>query len=110
MNTDPPVLLDTYLDVLPWRVRQRIRADDAGCDLWTGHLSGSTLGGGVAYVDGRPEYVHRAVWRLNNGPLAPGQIVVRTCRKRRCVRIAHLRATTASAWLMAIRHGHALAA
>lgn len=110
MNVDAPVLLDDYLDGLPWRIRQRIRSDDAGCHIWTGHVSGSTLGGGVAYVDGTPVFVHRAIWERNRGPLAPGQIVVRVCRKRRCVRLDHLRATTASAWLMAIRHGHDLAA
>ncbi len=110
MNVDQPVLLDTYLDGLPWRVRQRIRADVDGCHIWTGHVSGSTLGGGVAYVDGTPGFVHRTVWERNRGPLAPGQIVVRICRKPRCVRLEHLRATTASAWLMAIRHGHDLAA
>lgn len=109
MNSDP-VLPDEYLDVLPWRVRCRILADADGCHVWAGGVSGRTLGGGVARIDGATEFLHRAVWRLNGRPLGPNQIVVHVCRKRRCVRLDHLRATTASAWLMAIRHGHDLAA
>lgn len=110
MSFDPPLLADAYLDVLPWRVRQRIRADEDGCHIWTGGMSGRTLGAGVACIDGASEFVHRAVWRLNKGPLASDEIVVRTCRNPRCVRLDHLQATTTSAWLLAIRHGHDLAA
>jgi len=110
VNLDPPVLADDYLDVLPARIRARVVADPTGCHLWTGGMSGRTLGAGFAQINGTYEYVHRAVWRLNGRPLAPHQIVVRICRKPRCVRLDHLRATTASAWLLAIRHGLDLAA
>ena len=109
MNVDPPVLLDGYLDRLPARVSSRIVV--AGpCHLWTGGSSGRTLGGGTTRVDGRAEFVHRLVWSSTHGPIPPWAIVVRVCRQRRCVRPDHLRLTTASAWLMAIRHGRALAA
>jgi hypothetical protein len=103
------VVADEY-EALPKRIRDRIRADDAGCHLWTGGSSGRTLGGGTTTVDGRPQFVHRLVWELNRGPIPAGHIVVRVCRQRRCVRLDHLALTTASAWLMAIRHGKTLAA
>jgi len=109
VNVDQPVLLDTYLDVLPARVSCRIVVAGS-CHVWTGASSGRTLGGGTTRVDGRTEFVHRLVWASVHGPIPPWGIVVRVCRQRRCVRPDHLRLTTTSAWLMAIRHGADLAA
>jgi len=109
MNTATTVLTDEYLDVLPRRVRARICADADGCHVWLGGMSGSTLGGGVARIDGSSKFLHRAVWRLNKGPIPPKEIVIRSCRKRRCVRLDHLRLTTPSTWLQALRHGRTLA-
>lgn len=109
MSTDQRVLLDGYLDGLPWRVRQRIRVAGS-CHVWVGGSSGRTLGAGTTRVDGRSQFVHRLVWSSVHGPIPPWGIVVRVCRQRRCVRPDHLRLTTTSAWLMAIRHGHDLAA
>ena len=103
------MLREAYLTALPPQVRARIRATAGGCHVWTGPMSGATLGGGVAAIDGVYGFVHRAVWRLNRGPLPPGQIVVRVCRNRRCVRLDHLRATTASAWLRHILRGDGFA-
>lgn len=109
MNLDPPVLTDDYLDRLPARVSSRIIVAGS-CHLWVGASSGRTLGGGTTRVDGRTEFVHRLVWQTAHGPIQPDRIVVRVCRQRLCVRLEHLRLTTFSAWLQAIRHGHDLAA
>lgn len=110
MSFAAPLPVDDYLEGLPWRVRSRIVTDGSGCDLWTGAMSGRTLGGGVTNFDGRSRFVHRLVWESTHGPIPPWGIVVRVCRQRRCVRLSHLRLTSWSPWLQAIRHGHDLAA
>ena len=59
----------------------------SGCWVWTGKISRRY---GVVSMDDRPERVHRAIWRLENGPIPQGLFVCHRCDNPLCCNPAHL--------------------
>lgn len=64
----------------------------ASCLDWNGWTNDD----GYAYVrhDGRDQPAHRVVYELAVGPIPPGHEIDHTCRRRCCIRPAHLEAVT----------------
>lgn len=87
-NKKPPVrtaaeFTDRYGD---WMAR------DGACLIWTAATLAS--GYGVVRHDGSARVVHRVLYELTHGPLAPGLVVDHICYRRDCCEISHLRACT----------------
>ena len=61
-----------------------------GCELWTGRRDRD------GYGRHKSELAHRAVWIAANGPIPDGREVEHICRRRHCVRLAHLTLLTRS--------------
>ena len=68
----------------------RVRKTET-CWLWTG---GKTRGYAHLRLDGKAIYGHRFAYQLENGPLAPSQILDHICHTPACVRPDHLRVVT----------------
>jgi hypothetical protein len=80
-------------EVLPARLQRHIVVDlKTGCWRWTG---ASTKGYGQVTYRKRHHLVHRLVWELLIGPVAPSMQLDHVCRVRRCCRPLHLREVTA---------------
>lgn len=63
---------------------------DGPCWLWTGAQMGS-LGYGQFRIDpARTDYAHRVSWRLANGEIPDGALVLHRCDVPLCVRPDHL--------------------
>ena len=88
MNTDEAIL--------PHRIESKIAYEAlTGCWLWTGALAhGSRQRGsyGQAWLDGKVEYAHRAVYFLVTGTRPP--LLRHTCWVGLCVNPMHLRPST----------------
>lgn len=80
-------------------VRDRLRArvagpNEAGCELWTGAVSGD--GYGYMKVDGKAQPVHRVAYELEVGPIPEGLTIDHRvgpgepCTSKLCVRGDHL--------------------
>jgi hypothetical protein len=74
---------------------RRTQPGPGGCLLWTG--AHTPRGYPVVKVDGREVYVHREVYRLSHGKLAPGAVVDQTCNHPACIKPGHLVAKTQAA-------------
>jgi len=78
------------------RLLSRLVIDPSGCLLWTGRVEES--GYAKISVKGRSCLVHRVMWELLEGPIAPGleldHVKARGCRHRHCASIAHLEPVT----------------
>jgi len=59
-----------------------------GCWEWDGPRN--RAGYGVVSVSGKNQMVHRAVFTLLNGPIAPGKIIRHRCDNPPCFRPEHL--------------------
>ncbi len=67
---------------------QKHTAPADGCWLWTGAKDSD--GYGHIVVARRLEKASRMAWRLSNGEIPPGLLVLHRCDVRACVRIEHL--------------------
>jgi hypothetical protein len=63
-----------------------IRTPD-GCLVWTGSL---TKGYGQVKCDGKNQYTHRVAWRIANGPIPDGLLVLHHCDNPICCDVEHL--------------------
>ena len=70
------------------RLLSRIVESSEGCLLFIGPKTGN--GYGVIGYEKRQDYVHRVVWKLNNGPIKEGYCVLHTCDNPACCNIDHL--------------------
>jgi hypothetical protein len=59
-----------------------------GCLIWTGWVN--PKGYGETYYKRRYHHVHRLVWILTNGPIAPGLLACHACDVRPCANIDHI--------------------
>lgn len=66
-----------------------------GCWRWFGRTD-SRDGGALIWRGNKPFAAYRAVYELHEGPIASGLMLDHECRRRDCVRPAHLRPVTAS--------------
>lgn len=62
------------------------------CIVWLGATNDK--GYGQVRVDGVIEYVHRRAWRVANGPIPEGMVVMHTCDNPPCFNLEHLRLGT----------------
>jgi hypothetical protein len=76
------------IHALPQRWQAKIRADAAGCWIWTGRLNSN--GYGLTTVKSASRVAHRAIYEVLVGPIPAGLQLDHLCRVRRCVRPAHL--------------------
>lgn len=74
------------------RLDGRYQETPGGCWIWLGATHGN--GYGEVFLDGKREYVHRAVFMTFVGRLEPGQVVRHACDTPLCVRPEHLVAGT----------------
>ena len=75
--------------------RRRIAVDPVyGCWLWTGDLDRN--GYGVMWTKTGPRQAHREVWTEDVGPIPAGKRLDHVCRRRNCVRPAHLEPVSGS--------------
>lgn len=76
-----------------WPLSKRLefysKRHKSGCLLW---ISSKVTGGyGTISLDGCPEYVHRAAWKLKTGKTIPdGMDICHTCDVRNCIEPEHL--------------------
>lgn len=63
---------------------------DGECLVWTG--GHHNAGWGVLFVDGGRRLAHRVAYEQVHGPLAEDRLLLHTCGRRDCVRLAHLTA------------------
>lgn len=74
------------------RFWSRLERTDNGCWNWTGTVARTGYG---FFSIGRNSYlVHRLAYEFAVGPIPAGMMVDHTCRNRRCVNPAHLRAVS----------------
>lgn len=74
---------------LLWRLAEKVRVDESGCWIWTG--SRNRHGYATMGVQNRgTQLVHRIVYRLCVGKVAPSQEVCHDCDNPSCVKPAHL--------------------
>ena len=73
------------------RFWSKVRSDDSGCWLWTGH----TRRGYGGFRDGREVAAHRWAYERCVGPIPDGLQLDHLCRTRACVRPAHMEPVTA---------------
>ena len=64
-----------------------------GCWLWQGDTN---KGLPVAWEAGKRVYVHRQMYELKHGKLAPGKELDHLCRRPLCIAVAHLQPVTRS--------------
>ncbi|WP_282703225.1 hypothetical protein [Streptomyces sp. CC219B] len=104
MSTEPRTLVVTPAAL---RLLEKATPGPGGCAIWTGSIHKS--GYGIAYVDSRHQFAHRALYRLLMGPIARGIHIDHachnqdsscpggtTCLHRRCINPHHLEAVTAA--------------
>lgn len=85
------VLADGQGATLPDRFWAKVIKGEDGCWLWTGAVS---HGYGVFGVGDRTVRVHRASYEAAFGAIPAGLTIDHLCRRRLCVRPAHLEAVT----------------
>lgn len=76
------------------RAFHRLRLTESGCLEWTGATDGH--GYGQMNVGGRPEKVHRLMYRLWVGEIPEGLSIDHLCRNTLCALPDHLEAVTLS--------------
>lgn len=69
-----------------WRQVQIAGDDD--CWLWQGGTNNK--GYGSARIRGQPELAHRVAYRLVNGPIGEGNVLLHACDTPLCVNPSHL--------------------
>jgi hypothetical protein len=83
------------LDCIPERLHDRIRFVDCGCWVWVGRQTRN--GYGRTYWRGKERVVHRVMWEILIGPIAPGLVldhVKELCSNRLCCNVDHLEPVT----------------
>jgi hypothetical protein len=97
----------------PETSRALLNSVDYGpCWLWQGTTNG--VGYGQISVNGRHQYVHRAVYTELRGPIPPGLVLDHTCGQTLCFRPDHLEPVTQQVNVLRAvrdprtkcRHGH----
>jgi HNH endonuclease len=76
------------LDGLTVSFLEKVKIDESGCWLWTGHITD------FGYGDASHRRAHRALYEVAIGPIPHGFEVDHICRVRHCVKPAHLEAVT----------------
>ena len=69
-------------------IAAKISVSESGCWEWTANRNQG--GYGVAWLNGRHEKAHRAVYTLLRSGIAPGMQLDHLCRNRGCVNPGHL--------------------
>lgn len=75
------------IDVLPERIRSKIRIVESGCWRWT--AATNPKGYGIVLYRGQGALAHRVVKELLVGPIAPGKMICHHCDNPICVNPAH---------------------
>lgn len=74
------------------RFMARVRVDENGCWVWTGHKTAK--GYGLCGLGGKSTTAHRVSYRHFIGPIPEGLQLDHLCRNRGCVNPDHLEAVT----------------
>lgn len=69
------------------RVYSHMRQDGA-CSIFTGHCNED--GYGRIYRNGKLVFVHREVWKRDNGQIPAGCVVMHSCDRPPCIEPSHL--------------------
>lgn len=72
------------------RIWRKVR-QEGRCWIWTGDNNGTY---GNINLDGRLQYVHRAMYEIDNGPIPEGMVIAHRCDTPLCVKPSHLFLTT----------------
>ena len=84
------------MDTLPDRFQAKIEPEpNSGCWLWAGHVGKN--GYGRAWLNGRTDMAHRAIYELALGTVIPDSLTIdHLCRTKSCVNPRHLEVVSAA--------------